>query len=75
MKFGIGRLVSLVIGSVIGILSFASNAFATPVVQDLWDAVTISTVQTQVLTLLTAMVTIRLAFLVYKYVKRVMGAS
>jgi len=61
--------------SIFLIVDFAANALATPVIQDLWDAVDISTVTTQVLTLLIAMVGIRLAFLVYKYVKRTMGAA
>jgi len=75
MKHGIMKSFGWIAVSLTGLMAFASNAFATPSIQDLWDAVDISTVTTQVLTLLTAMVAIRLAFLVYKYVKRTMGSA
>lgn len=72
MKTGITRILSL---ALLCFFSLAASAFATPAVADLWAAVDITTVNGQVLTLLTAMVGIRLGFLVYKYVKRVMGAA
>ena len=48
-------------------------SFATPSVADLWTAFDISTINTQVLTILTTFVTINLAFLAYKYIRRTMG--
>jgi len=47
--------------------------FATPSVADLWLAFDISTINGQVLTVLTTFVTINLAFLAYKYIRRTMS--
>lgn len=48
-------------------------SFATPTVADLWTAFDISTINGQVLTVLTTFVTINLAFLAYKYIRRTMS--
>lgn len=72
---GIRKISSLICFALFGMFTMVSSSFASPVVQDLWDAVDVTTVSGQVITLLTAMVGIRLGFLVYKYVKRVMGAA
>lgn len=48
-------------------------AFATPTTADLWTAFDISTLNSQILTVLTAFVVINLGFLTYKYIRRVMG--
>nr|WP_319393327.1 hypothetical protein [uncultured Desulfobacter sp.] len=48
-------------------------SFATPSVADLWTAFDISTINGQVLTVLTTFVTINLAFLAYKYIRRTMS--
>ena len=48
-------------------------SFATPAVADLWTAFDISTINGQVLTVLTTFVTINLAFLAYKYIRRTMS--
>jgi len=48
-------------------------SFATPSVSDLWTAFDISTINSQVLTILTTFVTINLAFLAYRFIKRTMG--
>ncbi|EIM62129.1 hypothetical protein [Desulfobacter postgatei] len=48
-------------------------SFATPSVADLWTAFDISTINSQVLTILTTFVTINLAFLAYRYIRRTMG--
>ena len=74
-KFGISKSLTIVAGSFAGVLASLTSAFAAPTVADLWTAVDITTVASSVLTLLIAMVGIRLGFLVYKYVKRTMGAA
>ncbi|WP_320043135.1 hypothetical protein [uncultured Desulfobacter sp.] len=48
-------------------------SFATPSVADLWTAFDISTINGQVLTVLTTFVTINLGFLAYKYIRRTMS--
>lgn len=48
-------------------------ALATPTIADLWTACDVSTINTQVLTVLTVFVTVNLAFLAYKYIRRVMS--
>lgn len=48
-------------------------SFAAPTIADLWTAFDVSTINTQVLTVLTVFVTINLGFLAYKYIRRTMG--
>ncbi|WP_020588979.1 hypothetical protein [Desulfobacter curvatus] len=48
-------------------------SFATPSVADLWTAFDISTLNGQILTVLTTFVLINLGFLTYKYIRRVMS--
>ncbi|WP_321414398.1 hypothetical protein [uncultured Desulfobacter sp.] len=48
-------------------------SFATPTIDDLWTAFDISTLNGKVLTGLTTFVVINLAFLTYKYIRRVMS--
>lgn len=48
-------------------------SFAAPTIADLWSAFDISTINGQVLTVLTTFVTINLAFLAYKYIRRTMS--
>lgn len=48
-------------------------SFATPSIADLWTAFDISTINGQVLTVLTTFVTINLGFLAYKMIRRTMG--
>jgi len=48
-------------------------AFATPSIADLWTAFDISSINSQVLTILTTFVTINLAFVAYKYIRKTMG--
>ena len=48
-------------------------ALATPAIADLWTAFDISTINSQVLTILTTFVTINLAFVAYKYIRKTMG--
>ena len=55
------------------VFGMVGSAFATPTVADLWTAFDISTINTQVLTILTTFVTINLAFLAYKYIRKTMG--
>ena len=62
--------VSAGIASVFGLIG---SAFATPSVADLWTAFDISTINGQVLTVLTTFVTINLGFLAYKYIRRTMS--
>lgn len=75
MKFGISKIFTTMFTVVAALFALASSAISAPAIADLWTAVDITTVNGQVLTLLTAMITIRLAFLVYRYVKRVMGGA
>lgn len=48
-------------------------SFASPTIADLWTAFDVSTINTQVLTVLTVFVTINLGFLAYKYIRRTMS--
>jgi len=48
-------------------------SFAAPTIADLWTAFDVSTINTQVLTVLTVFVTINLGFLAYKYIRRTMS--
>lgn len=52
---------------------FFGMSFATPTVADLWTAFDTSTLNSQVLTVLTVFVTINLAFLAYKLIRRTMS--
>lgn len=62
--------VSSIFATLFGVFGMS---FATPAIADLWTAFDVSTINGQVLTVLTTFVTINLAFLAYGFIKRTMG--
>lgn len=48
-------------------------SLATPSIAGLWTAFDITSINSQVLTVLTTFVTINLGFLAYKFIRRTMG--
>lgn len=73
MKDLVTRSQIAVTGAIAAVFGMVGSAFATPTVADLWTAFDISTINTQVLTILTTFVTINLAFVAYKYIRKTMG--